>query len=223
MRSILNYSLAVAIISSLVACGGGHSHEGEHEGHDHEGHAHHETNPEQECLLTYNPDSTKLTWTAYKTTDKIAVGGTFDKFKMGGVKEGTTVAQVFENVKFMIESASVNSSNPDRDRKIYEHFFLTMAQGVEIGGTVDEIGENHAEVFINMNGIPRKQKFDLKTDNETYCTISADLNLEGWNALESVNALNEVCYDLHKGADGESKLWSEVRVELTVKLDKKCP
>lgn len=223
MRSILYNLITVAVVSSLAACGGGHSHEGEHEGHDHDGHAHNEVNPELECELIYNPDSTKISWTAYKTTEKIAVGGTFDHFKMGGVKEGYTVAQVFENVKFMIESASVNSNNEDRDRKIHKHFFMTMAQGVEIVGTVDEIGDDHAEVFINMNGFPRKQKFDLKTDNETYCTISADLDLEGWNALESVNALNEVCFDLHKGADGESKLWSEVHVELTVKLDKICP
>lgn len=223
MRFILNFSLAFAVVSSLVACGGGHSHEGEHDGHDHEGHAHEEVNPEGDCVLTYNSDSTKLSWTAYKTTEKIAVGGTFDEFKMSGVKEGHTASQVFENVKFKIGSASVNSNNPDRDKKISEHFFGTMAGLVDITGTVAQIEENHAVVYIEMNGVTMKQKFDLKTDNATFCTITADLNLNQWNALESVKALNEVCFDLHKGPDGESKLWTEVRVELTAQLDKNCP
>jgi len=214
MKSIFNYSIALVIVSSLIACGGGHNHEGRDNANKTAG---------TECVLNYNADSTKLAWTAYKTTEKVAVGGTFDQFKMAGVNQGKTAAEVFENVKFEIISASVNSNNHERDKKISDHFFGIMAQAVEITGTVDEIGEDYADVFIEMNGISMKQKFDLKTDDATYCTIATDLNLEDWDALNSVNALNEICFDLHKGADGESKLWSEVRIELTVQLDKVCP
>ena len=226
MRFIFCYSISILIISSLVACGGGQSHEtaeGHDDNYEHEGHKHAEKDAGDGCVLVYDEDSTKLSWTAYKTIDKVGVSGSFELFKMGGVKEGKTSAEVFENVRFKISSASVNSNNPDRDKKVSEHFFGTMARTLHITGIVDRIEENHAVVLIDMNGISRKQKFDLKTDDATYCSIMANLNLENWNAIESVDALNEVCFDLHKGADGESKLWSEVKVELSVQLVKKCP
>jgi hypothetical protein len=225
MRFLLNYSIALVIVSSLISCGGGHDYNEAHEGHDHEheGHNHASETEADGCVLVYNADSTKLSWTAYKTNDKIGVLGAFDSFSLGGFKEGATAAEVFENGKFNIASASVNSKNPDRDKKISEHFFSTMLNGLSITGTVSEVSNNHAVVLIDMNGVTMKQMFDLKTDDATYCTIQADLNLENWNAIESVNALNKVCYDLHKGADGVSKLWSEVHVELTVQLDKECP
>lgn len=216
MKSLLNYSIALLLASSLFACG---SHQNDNQ---------EVTQNSQEvtgadCMLSFNPDSTKFTWTAYKTTNKVGVSGTFNTIQIEGVKEAATTAEVFENATFKIASASVSSNNPDRDKKLSEHFFGTMVGAMEISGSVVELGTGYAMVLIEMNGVKMKQKFDLKTDDATYCTLSTDLNLEDWDALKSVNALNEVCFDLHKGADGESKLWSEVRVEMTVQLNEDCP
>jgi len=41
------------------------------------------------------------------------------------------------------------------------------------------------------------------------------MNLDTWNGQTAVASLNEACKDLHKGADGVSKTWNEVAIEVT--------
>jgi len=43
-----------------------------------------------------------------------------------------------------------------------------------------------------------------------------------WSGGDAIAALNSVCEDLHKGADGESKLWSVVELNIEASLDKNC-
>ncbi|MFT4526158.1 MAG: hypothetical protein ACI85F_002323 [Bacteroidia bacterium] len=218
MRSILNFSIVATIISLLVACGGEHSHEGDQitQGQGTE-------SANDGCVLMCMQDSTKLTWTAYKTNDKVAVSGTFGDLDIGGIQRGSTITDLFSNVRFKMSAASVNSGNTERDKKISEHFFGIMIQAMRIDGAVEKIEDDKVLISIVMNGETVKQEFDLETDNSTFCTVSADLDLERWKAMGSVNALNEACHELHKGADGESKMWSEVHIELDFKLNKKCP
>ena len=177
----------------------------------------------ESCLYEVITDSTSMTWTAYKTTDKVGVSGTFDQIELKGLEKADDVFGVFANSGFSISVGSVNSANPDRDKKITEHFFGTMLETAELTGRVASLTSDKAEVVMVMNGISMKQEMDLETDGETYVKMSADLDLNNWNLAQSLGALNEICFDLHKGADGESKLWDEARVELKVMLKKDCP
>ncbi|MFT4680410.1 MAG: hypothetical protein ACI9FU_002408 [Granulosicoccus sp.] len=224
MRIILNYLLPLAITSSLLIGCGGHSHNEEHN-HEQNGHdqGHKGKDANDGCQLKFNSELVKMTWTAFKTTEKVGVGGTFDEVIINGTREATTAQEVFADANFEISVGTINSANPDRDKKISVHFFGSMISTLTLKGSVEEIADNYAVVSITMNGVSMKQKFNLKTENETQCTIVADLDLNNWNVQEELNALNEVCYDLHKGADGKSKLWPEVHVELTAELDKHCP
>jgi hypothetical protein len=52
--------------------------------------------------------------------------------------------------------------------------------------------------------------------------LSGVIELGNWSAQPNVDALNKVCYDLHKGADGVSKLWPEVKLEVSTTLNKNC-
>ena len=62
------YTLAALCLTLVLASCGGGEKEKEAEG-----------NEEAKCFYSLNEDSYELTWTAYKTTDKVAVGGTFDE------------------------------------------------------------------------------------------------------------------------------------------------
>ena len=44
------------------------------------------------------------------------------------------------------------------------------------------------------------------------------MDLKNWNAIDALNALNKVCFDLHKGADGVSKTWEDVAIEIETYL-----
>ena len=54
-----------------------------------------ETTPEVVGLKIVS-DSTKVNWTAYKTTDKGAVGGSFTQIELKNTKEGETPEAVLE-------------------------------------------------------------------------------------------------------------------------------
>ncbi len=70
-----------------------------------------------------------------------------------------------------------------------------------------------------MNNITNEIPFSytLKTDT---IFIDATINLTDWKGDEAINALNKVCYDLHKGADGISKLWPDVSVNIKLPVNK---
>ena len=44
--------------------------------------------------------------------------------------------------------------------------------------------------------------------------MKATMDITKWNAVEALNSLNIACKDLHKGADGVSKTWSEVALNI---------
>ena len=60
-----------------------------------------------------------------------------------------------------------------------------------------------------MNGIDYDVVGDYTLEDKLFSWEST-IDVISWNALSGIDALNEECKDLHTGADGESKLWSEV-------------
>ena len=78
---------------------------------------------EQVCTYAYDSSATKLSWTSFKTTDKIAVSGTFNTYTVDNTVESNSESAVFENASFTIVTNSVNSGNEYRDPKIITFFF----------------------------------------------------------------------------------------------------
>jgi hypothetical protein len=162
-----------------------------------------------------------VTWTAFKTTEKIGVSGTFDTMQINGLAKAKTVTDILKNASFEIPVSSVNSSNPDRDRKIFVHFFSNMINTGLLSGQVLSINNESCQVGLVMNNVRDTLNFDIQSSEESI-KLSSRLDLAKWNALASVDALNEVCYDLHKGADGVSKLWPDVKLEISANLLPDC-
>jgi polyisoprenoid-binding protein YceI len=179
-----------------------------------------------ECTYTFVDSTTKLTWTAFKTTEKIAVAGSFDTYMVENTISASSEAAVFENATFQIVTSTVNTGNPERDPKILKFFFNTLVSSDTISGGVRSIsatenGQGTAIIYVKMNEVERDVNATYTIDG-TVLTLSADIDVNEWNAASGIEALNTECYELHKGTDGESKLWSEVHLEISTDLEKEC-
>lgn len=173
------------------------------------------------CTYSFKDGTTHVTWTAYKTMEKIGVSGTFDTLNITGLKTANTVIEVFSEANFSILVSSINTDNPDRDQKILEHFFGNMSETSMLTGSVIGVEEDKLNVSITMNGVTNTTLLAINV-SDTLVSLSGIISLGDWNALESADALNKICFDLHKGADGVSKLWPDVKLDISAALVKTC-
>jgi len=175
----------------------------------------------EKCFYAFNEEGFELNWTAYKTSDKVAVGGTFNEVTFTK-SESEDPAEAIASIEFTINTGTVNSNNEERDAKIAEHFFGTI-KAESIKGKVKsvDLASNKAVVMITMNGISIDVPGTMTLENDAFA-FDAVIDVSSWNGLAGITALNTICKDLHTGNDGVSKLWSEVAIGFHGSLDKNC-
>ena len=159
-------------------------------------------------------DSTKVSWTAYKTTDKVAVGGSFTEIELKNTQEGTTPEEVLEGASFSIPVSSLFTNNPDRDSKLKQFFFGAMNDTELIGGTIN-FANGKTTLMLSLNGVAKPVEVESTFENNVF-SVNGILNLDDFNGQQAIESINNVCKDLHKGADGVSKTWSEVAISGSV-------
>lgn len=169
-----------------------------------------------EKVYSIEPLTTKIGWTAFKTTDKVAVKGEFTKINVTP-KEGATAKEVLNGLEFSIPVSSVFSNNEERDSKLKQFFFGVMDNTELLSGTVTTTSDNKGIANLTMNGITHSFPIEYIISGQMI-TLSGTLNLDDWNAHKAVESLNKMCFDLHKGADGISKTWSEVKIDVATYL-----
>lgn len=180
---------------------------------------------EQACKYNYNADETEVLWVAYKYTQKTGVKGVFDDVQVEGVVEAAHPAEVIANASFSINTSSVNSGDPTRDPKIQNTFFGSMIDGQSLTGKVVSVSGDDSKGTIQfmllMNGIEHSIDGEYTVIDDKM-EVKANITVADWNASDAIAALNKVCEDLHKGADGTSILWPEVSLFISTKLNKTC-
>lgn len=184
----------------------------------------HEEEKVETCTFSIDPSTTKLEWTSYKHNERTAVGGTFDMMELSNTIVSEKAEETFKNATISINSRTVNSKNEVRDEKIKNSFFGTMEKTDFLTGKIVSIeGKEYGTsvIAITMNGVEKEQDFKWKIE-EGKVEFKSELNIEDWSAKPSLDSLNLVCEDLHKGADGISKLWPTVEVNITADLIKEC-
>lgn len=164
-------------------------------------------------VYTLSPDMSMLRWTAYKTSQKLGVSGTFDSISIVCEKTTGTLEELLQNAKISIKTSSVNSNNEIRDPKIVAFFFGKFSVPEEISGSVDSAANGKAYISLMMNGINKRIVADYSIAGKML-NINTVLDLPGWNAESGLTALNKECEDLHKGEDGVSKLWPDVAIDI---------
>jgi len=179
-----------------------------------------ETKP---CLLTLDNENVVVNWTAFKLSEKVGVGGTFDSVVVSGVNDNETILGAAVNAQFDIYTASVNSNNPERDMKISNSFFGTMANTESISGKVVSLNDDGSgAILLTMNGVEKEITLEWKETSENRLKLSTAINVNDWNAKPSLDSLNGVCTAVHTGKDGVSVLWPDVEVEVFADFKSDC-
>ena len=175
-----------------------------------------ENNNTNEKIYSIEALTTKVGWTAYKTSEKIAVNGEFTKVNITP-KKATTAKEVLNGLEFSIPVSSLFSNNEIRDTKLKQFFFGVMANPELLSGTVVTTTDTNGNATITMNGVTNSFPIKYMISGQMV-TLSGTLNLEDFNATSAIESLNKVCFDLHKGTDGISKTWSDVNIEVATYL-----
>ncbi|MCG2461123.1 hypothetical protein K8352_10225 [Flavobacteriaceae bacterium F89] len=167
-------------------------------------------------------DSTQVSFTAYKTTEKLPVGGKFTKIDIANSNSGDTALEALNGTEFSIPVSSLftNDATGTRDPKILEFFFGVMTNTEFITGVFHVTGNDKCSIAVTLNGETASIPLDYEKVSETEYIFKGDMDLENWNAMAAVAALNKACKVLHTGPDGVTKTWSEVAVRAKVLLEK---
>lgn len=164
------------------------------------------------------PEATKVEWIGYKTTDKVPVKGQFNTLNFE-TKSGASVNAVLNDLEFSIPISSLFTNNPERDNKLKTIFFGAMANTSLVTGKLHAKDTTYSAT-LTMNGVTKSLPLKMTLKNKRRVKLNGVINLENWDALNAVAAINKACFDLHKGKDGVSKTWNEVAVEINTFLRK---
>ncbi len=200
MYSVLNKSIvALAILISTTSCQEENSKKVEVE--------------KEKKGLSYSDSNTKLEWTAFKTTDKIGVKGTFNSIIIENNAKASSVEDIISSTSFKIATSTVFTGNEGRDILLEKYFFDAMMNTDTIYGKFLSSKNGKGQVSIKMNNIENKSKFSYVFTNDTL-TINTVILLDNWKGESAIESLNNVCLDKHTGPDGVTKTWSDVDLKI---------
>lgn len=173
----------------------------------------------EEHLYSIDTSGVSVLWTAYKFTDKLGVSGQFDNFKFSGPNKASSIEGLLKQAKIVIQTASVNSNLEIRDTKLVASFFKVFNTDT-IEGAVVEADQGKGIFSLKMNTMTNPLNYNYSFKNDTII-MSAKIDLKTWKGNEAMQSLNKVCYDLHTGTDGISKLWPDVDVQIKLPVNTK--
>jgi hypothetical protein len=165
--------------------------------------------------FTVDTNKSEINWTAFKTTAKVPVKGKFTKLNITKSSVGKTYAETLNNTEFSIPVSSIFSNNEDRDYKLKTLFFGVMKNTELLSGTIHITDKISGYVDFSMNGVLEKLAFSYTTSANSI-EIKTIMNTDSWQAQSAIASINNACLELHKGADGISKTWSDVAIDLSI-------
>lgn len=180
-----------------------------------------ETSDLKECFYTLNENSFSVKWVAYKFTEKTPVEGTFNEVIISGNQTLNDLNNLIAGLSFEIPVSTINSNNPERDEKIKGTFFGNLKGSDMLSGKVIDIHGDALTLSLTLNGITQEVKGTTSASNGVFKFV-AKLQLANFGASKAIDKLNELCYDLHIGADGISKLWEEVEISFECTYQETC-
>ena len=160
-----------------------------------------------------------MEWTAYKTTDRVPVKGSFKDIRIVSSNSGEDAAGTLSDLGFEIPVNSIFTNDTIRDGKLKKFFFAVMENSMTLKGKFNVETESSGKLEISMNGLSKTLPFNYQVEQDTI-HVSATMDLNEWGAQAALESLNEACKVLHTGPDGVSKTWNDVALNakiLTVK------
>jgi hypothetical protein len=193
------------------------------------------------CAMTIKSGSPKVEWTAYKFTEKKAVKGEIKNAEFSA-PEVATVDELISHLSFVINPMKVESGDPARDSNLRDFFFKLLKGTGTIRGHVISSDKKTLQVQIYMNGVTKvvpfkinqedissvikktkKNKKTVQSKEKSYRYVAeGEIDILDFRMQKSLESLNKVCQDLHKGADGVSKTWSQVDITVSGEISESC-
>jgi hypothetical protein len=176
----------------------------------------------ENCEYELNKDTVVVEWTAFKTTEKIAVKGTFKSVNVQGETKADSLLRLFKGLNVSVDRASVETGNPARNDTLVKSFFSKLAAGEIRGKIVEYIAEkNSLFMMLAFNGQNKRVTMKVDHQGDDY-TATGSLDIMDYSAGPALHLLNQACLELHKGKDGVSKTWSDVDLSLKGHITKTC-
>lgn len=157
-----------------------------------------------------------INWTAYKTTEKIPVKGVFKTVDIKKSKPAANPIEVLQDLEFEVPVSGIFSKDSIRDYKLVTYFFGVMDNTLNLSGKINIQENGKGNIRLTMNGLTKELPFTYEVKGEII-EMKASMDLDTWQAQAAIAALNEVCNEKHKAADGISKTWNEVALQIEVK------
>lgn len=174
------------------------------------------------CKFNLTENSIKVGWTAYKTTEKVAVVGTFKNVTVKGGKPTQSLADLAQSIEVTVDPLSVDSGNPARDLTVTEYFFKKLAP--KISGKIKSFNKEKKEFVLTLNFNKKikdvTMKYEVVSDSQFKGVGSFDLM--DFNSKLAHDSIHKQCFELHKGKDGVSKTWTEVQISIEGEIKKIC-
>ncbi|PAF43840.1 YceI family protein [Helicobacter sp. 11S03491-1] len=162
-------------------------------------------------------DTTKVEtgWTAYKTANKVGVGGTFDDIAYKFGKKHDSIASTLEGATATIDPMKVNLHNDAKNKNVKNYFFSHFKKGgikVTFKNVVEgkDQGTILALVKMNERSIKVPMQYSIK-DGKFTATGVLDVLEFGLN--EAYKQLAVGCHDLHEGMT-----WSQVSISFSAPI-----
>ncbi|NQY12045.1 MAG: hypothetical protein HRT71_21320 [Flavobacteriales bacterium] len=171
------------------------------------------------CSYSFIADSTKVTWTAFKTSAKVGVPGTFNTIKFKTIPS-LDPADVLTSASFVADKGTPNTDNPVRDTTLTENFF-NLLEGDGISGKVISAVDGNGVIEVSINNVSKEYDFTYSLTDLQY-KIQFDINLDSLGADAALDGIHEACGLLHKGEDGISALSPIVSIEVVSTLQEDC-
>lgn len=173
-----------------------------------------EVKVEKKAAFSLKEADNQINWTAYKTTEKKPVNGQFKKVDITLGGEGDTAKEAINNAEFSIPVSSIFTKDTSRDFKIKKFFFGIMDKTELLSGKLVLENDSLGYANLTMNGVTNKLPFKYTVNGKVFY-LSGNMKITDWKANKALASLNEACKDLHKGADGVSKTWDDVAINIT--------
>lgn len=172
------------------------------------------------CVFKWDPGQKfQLEWTAFKTTAKTPVKGSFDRVLATAAGEAPTLADWIQSAVVSIDASSVNTGDPARNLTLQSSFFRD-AGWLRGHASVPRDGQVVFDLRWGKKGLSLPMTFEHAADGTLTATGSVDLVKLGLQG--PLGTLHKACEALHKGQDGVSKTWSEVQLRVTTRVIKEC-
>ena len=182
------------------------------------------------CKYSLDPQSVKIGWTAFKTTEKTPVKGTIKDSKVQTPPKPTkslsallTATKADGQIDHQDKS---DSGNPARDTTLFQKFFHLLWGYAKYEGSFDSIkGDDHAgtmNLALHLNKIKNEVPMTYKLGDDGAFEASGEFDMTKFGMDAALASLHKECETLHTGKDGVSKTWPNVGLTLTAKVTKNC-